>query len=820
MKPAAFPVLRLGAAGPAQEGWAGPKASRLNDLSAAGFAVPKGVVIAYAAVESWAKAASLSLDDDAAQVAAKLAAHPGFAQDCQGWLEQAGPAKVLILRTAAETEDLAQQSMAGLFASCAGIRGLPSLQQAYAHCWAKAQEACRTMRLDSRLSFILQEYVEADFAGVAFTVSPIHPVEHEIVIELVKGGAEALTSGHAMDARMVYDWKAEALRIEHSRLEAMPESTILHQLGQACLKAQQYFGCPQDIEWAIADGQVYILQSRPITKLYFQSRYIWTNANFRDGGIGAHLPSPLMWSLYSLTFERSLTKFATQYHLKPRVMPESWSTSFLGYPYWNLSATKEGASKVLGYVERQFDEGQGVLPYYAGEGYRAVFTPARLFTSLRALLAIRRSIRQRFTACEQARAYFFDRVLPQFDQFPLESASLEALGAFFDEMTHQHLLYLYSSYWDVIYDNTFVSTFAQNALKSYNRRKRQRFSFTELTAGLDDIAHIRPMLALWRLAEAIRQDGQAAAFWSDTDTAEICRLLASGQSFPFRAAFQSFLGQYGYKSADELEIKAPNWAEAPQMPAEALQAYLRHPAICLPDLLAAQKDAFQRLFARIQSPALRKQIETQRRLIWWKEELRDITTHFYHLLRKLTLQLSARLYAAGYLASPDDAFYLDYQSLARLARGEAVAECQAMVKYHRALHSSFRDYPKPDIIFPDRTGLESASGQQELHLRGIGVCPGLAVGKAVVIPELSGPRPPELAEGSILVTAYINPSHIPFFNGLKAIVTANGGLLSHAAIMCREFGIPAVFGVPGLLAEVENGQLLEVDGQLGLVKQL
>ena len=813
-------------------GLAGPKAARLHALAQAGFRLPQALIIPYETVEKIAAAAGLQAGDAEDSLSDKLAQTPAFRQAAAEWLAALQPFGSLLLRSAASVEDGQQQTMPGLFASQKGIHSPQQLGSAFAHCWRSARQLMDKLPQPGRLSFLLQHYIEADYAGVCFTVDPMKPVEHELCIEWTVGGAERLTSGQAVDGRLRYDWRTRQYKELSSQ---QPADALLHELAHNCLAVQQWFGCPQDIEWAIAGSDIYLLQARPVSRLYFESDDIWTNANFRDGGIGARLPTPLMWSLYSLTFEYSLTRFVNTYHLQPRPMPRAWSTTFFGYPYWNLSATKAGSSRVLGYVERQFDEGQGIIPYYQGDGHRTTFSLGRLFSSLRTLLAIRRSLRGRFAACERARADFFEKMLPQFEAFPLREASLRELVDYFEEMSERQLLRLYASYWEIIYDNTFLSTFTQNALQG----RPGRPSFAALTAAIEDIAHLRPLLAMWTLAQEIGRDAAASDFWLGQSPDHLCELYLRGQDFPHKTSLQALLEQYGYKSAHELELSVPNWSEDPRMPVETIQSFLRQPALDLPAQLAQQYRQQAALLAGIESRRLRRQLAQQRRLIWWKEELRDVSTHFYHLLRQLCLQLGRRLQEAGRIDSPLDVFYLDYKTLLALGRGGI--EARELIAYHKAREASFRHFDKPDLIFPSTwasqgeavaaegglrdIGVSPSLVQAGLSdfvaagrgLRGIGVSPGSAVGKAWVIPALEQGQLENIPAGSILVTAYLNPAHIAFFAGLRAVVTANGGLLSHGAIMCRELGVPAVFGVTGLLEKVRSGDEIELDGQAGWI---
>ncbi|WP_350178606.1 PEP-utilizing enzyme [Phaeodactylibacter sp.] len=790
----------------------GPKAIYQNQLKRQGYRVPEGLVVPYDRFERFCQEAGLHPQDTQEQAAERIRSSGAANVLLQSLLAAFPEGKPLILRTAASAEDRPGQTMAGHFASPAGLTTLKDLQQAFAEVWATANSREIT---ENRLSLLLQAYIPTEFAGLTFTLSPTAPKAAEMILELAAGSCEALTAGHSPDARLNFNWRRQELngRIPPALAQLVSSKQII-EFGVVFLSLQKQFGCPQDIEWGVKNGQLYIFQCRPITQILFPAETIWTNANFRDGGIGAEMPSPLMWDLYKMTFDYSIDAFSRRYHITPDEPPRAWSTTFLGYPYWNLAATKSGARKVMGYVERRFDEGQGVTPYYKGKGEQSKLTLKRISTSVKALTAIRKSIKTRFAVCRQTKAYFQDIVRPEFKAAPFDPSSTAEIGQYFKRLATQHLMYVYSNYWEIIYDNTFVSTFTQNAIERYNRRRGLDLQFTDVTAGLDHVAHLHPLNALQQLAAQIRSDEPAYRWWKPATATALLEAWRTGKPFPYRARLADFLDKYGYKSTRELEIMAPNWIEDPTAVLQALQQYLDLPPAPVSE--HTEHQTFQKIRHQLPQSLVRK-IERQRKFLWWKEEIRDITTQLMHFIRLTVVALGKSLVQDGLLHQAEDAFFLTHQELIHLAQSSHLpADYRERIQYRRCIRASFRNYQKPDIIFPNPVLQQRHSGKSS-GLNGIGVCQGVVEGPAVVIAELNESFDPGLLHGRILVTEYINPGHLSYFPTLKGLITANGGLLSHAAIICRELGIPAVFGIPDATRKIPDNARLQLNGKTGEV---
>ncbi len=278
----------------------------------------------------------------------------------------------LAVRSSAACEDGPTSSFAGQFASFLNLSTLADVRQAIHGCRQAATapallEYCRRMRIDPthlRMNVMIQKMVRPELAGVAFGVDPSNG-EERVVIEACRGLADELLAG---------------------RREPLPEDDPLllrfrDAITTMVQDVQSFLGQPQDIEFAIQDGELFLLQARPITRIQFPHDIgEWTNADFRDGGVSADVCSPLMWSLYQLVWDLSLKQCLREIRLFRHDFQAG--RMFFGRPYWNLAAVKTAVARIPGFVERDFDNDLSVAIEYDGPGR---CTPVSLRTICQAI---------------------------------------------------------------------------------------------------------------------------------------------------------------------------------------------------------------------------------------------------------------------------------------------------------------------------------------------------------------------------------------------------------------------------------------------------
>ncbi|MBI3780322.1 MAG: hypothetical protein HY278_04580 [candidate division NC10 bacterium] len=679
------------------------------------------------------------------------------------------------VRSSATAEDLVGVSFAGQFKSFLNIRTVKSLDEAVLECRASAHSEavrayCSARGIDAskiRMAVIIQRMVNAEVAGVLFTVHPVNGSEDEMLIEGCAGLADELLAGHRSGVQ---------IPVRHGR--ATNKSDLLsqeqvQQLIEIGRRIQELKGAPQDIEWAIEHGRLYILQARPITRLCFAGiDGEWTNADFRDGGVSSDVVTPLVWSLYQCIWERALKGYLREL----RLLDGDFEAArvFYGRPYWNLGAVKRCVMKLPGFVEREFDRDLAVQPKYSGDGAR---TPVNLWNILKAIptvLAARRVFKAQEARDHELMGSDFWQ---QFD-FDPRSISDHALVGRFKDLLEVAYLAVEENYFRTI----FCASIAKLDLKS--SIDGLPVSYCGLVGGLDGLRHFECVQELWQMANHTT------------------------------VTLDSFLLHYGYHSRRELDLRIPRWSEEAEF-IEAMVGKLVG-AESPEELNRRQRVQFteeferaKRLFAPWRRRGFEKKLARLRKYLWLREQMRDLSTRIYALIRRFALEIGRRAAAAGYMRSAGDVFYLTYREIY-----EALAVSrQATVQQRRDYEQMYRNFVPPNEV---GRGFALAPVENHGHrLMGIGCSTGVTSGRVRVVTTLENSG--SLERGDVLVCPFTDPGWTPLLNIAGAVVTETGGLLSHAAVICREYGIPAVLNVAGATRILRDGQVVRVDGENGYV---
>jgi pyruvate,water dikinase len=264
---------------------------------------------------------------------------------------------------------------------------------------------------------IVQRMVQPELAGVAFTIDPVNG-SNRVAIEACAGLADRLLAG-----------EQSPLPADHPLLQQHRPA-----IERTARQIQQYFGQPQDVEFAIAGGQLYVLQSRPITRIGFGPDVgEWTNADFRDGGVSSSVCTPLMWSLYELAWDRTLKGALRELRLFDGDFQAG--RMFFGRPYWNLGAVKRCVAKLPGFVERDFDADLDVAATYAGAGRVTPVSAAGILRAAPTLWALGGFFRRQRRFDEEFLDGGFDRLLQRSAARPAGD-----LAAFRELIEHDFLI--------------------------------------------------------------------------------------------------------------------------------------------------------------------------------------------------------------------------------------------------------------------------------------------------------------------------------------------------------------------------------------------
>ncbi|MCC7072568.1 MAG: hypothetical protein IT383_14665 [Deltaproteobacteria bacterium] len=851
--PVTSQVLPLALAGAERRADVGGKAAGLQAIIAAGLPVAPGFVICaeplarvlHDSARGTEVAALVARgDDEALHEAQHIVAHLALPEELRRQVVRAcaelgGTAGPFAVRSSAAAEDGADQSYAGLFVTELGVRGEGELFAAIARCLASALAprvlAYRTRAGAApaevpRIAVIVQRLVEADAAGVLFTVDPVRGHDDVTVIEAVPGLGEPLVSGRAaadllrvnVESGAVLErttaTKKSALvsdgeRVVERALDATAaqqpvlsddEARALTELGQ---RLQERMGYPLDLEWARANGQFVLLQARPVTAIHFADDFgEWTTADFRDGGVSADVCTPFLWSLYERAFDVSMLASCVRLKLRKPNEQVKWSRMFFGRPYWNLGEVKRTAQKVPGYVEREFDTDLGVLPGYQGPGAHTPMSVATALGALPTLFALLRDFEERLRLCRQFKDAFPARRAP-FDRTrdELRSFDDDALARLYDEaLLLQHETE--TAYFETIYALSNAKLEFKPSFEKVKRHCGGELEYTALVGGLTDLSHLRPLVDLFDLARAVRQQGRAV---TDDDV-------------------RAYAKRWPQHARRELDISQPRWDEDPELVRELIDEAVRSfdPARdprALQEERRREAEAHQQraLDALGMRPFLKKgfvqRLARVRAFAWWREEMRDCSSWLYALVRRIALELGRRLTERGVLDAEGDIFLLRAEDAAASFRGALpIDEARRRVTRGRRVMRGFRNFKNPNEVgarhaVAPRARAAATAGA----LSGIACSPGHAEGAARVATTLDEAR--ALVAGEVLVACYTDPGWTPLFARIAAVVTETGGMLSHAAVIAREYGVPAVLAVPDATSSVRTGQTVVVDGSAGQV---
>lgn len=651
----------------------------------------------------------------------------------------------LAVRSSASAEDGRELSFAGQFRSFLNLRSVEEIGKAVKKCLTSVHapsvaEYCRKNGVDPqalRMAVIVQRMVQPELAGVAFTVNPATGAE-EVVIEACEGLADELLAGHR-----------SALPPTHPLIQKHgPE------IKRVARAIQRHFGTPQDIEFAIEDGQLYVLQARPITRIQFApGTGEWTNADFRDGGVSCDVCTPLMWSLYDFIWEGALKGFLRDIKLLDGDFQAG--RMFFGRPYWNLGAVKQCLAKLPGFVEREFDRDLSVEGNYEGDGHCTPVTVKGLLRALPTVLSIP-SIWKRQAGFD--RAFLnggFDGLLAKYESIPADATGR------FRELIHD-------AYW-ITESNYFRTIYCASLAKLAFMDSFPEADYPALVAALPPMRHLDPTLMLRAMAE--RGERHIAPL----------------------------VKQFAHRSRRELDLRAPRWDEDHEWVAALLAnqsgAAGNDPR---PAYEAARAQALASLPWHKRRTFARK-LDRLRHFLWLREEMRDLSSRMYHLIRRyvLTIAKERRL--------GDDIFFMTF--------GEIIDDDRSQIEQRRERFEGFRNFNAPNEIGA-RFGCAPSS--IDGALRGIAASRGTARGVARVARNIEEAM--HIETGAILVCPFTDPGWTQVLDRVAGVITETGGLLSHAAVICREYGIPAVLGVTEAMARIPDGARVVLHGAEGFVE--
>lgn len=763
------------------------------------------------------------------------------------------------VRSSATSEDLAQASFAGQYDTYLNVpidQVINKIKECFASFWNERAFWYRAKNsidhFAQGMAVVVQELINAESAGVLFTLNPLSGNEREMIIESCWGLGEALVSGEVSPDRFIIDPFAMRLinkQLAHKRIKLISkldgdvdeieldkveansaslndEEIIL--LAKIAREIQRHYGHPIDIEWAKMNNQIFILQARPLTSITFSdSLGQWTSANFREVMPG--LVNPLSFTL-SLRYDygNALAEFFQRLGFNGDYRNVAWSRRFFGRAFWNVEIVKNAIKILPGFNERAFDITVGIEPDYADDGITTPFNLASIINGLPILINLQWCY---FTFWREAAAYEREFALIEKDliNFDYQRLSDEQLINKTKEMIDLH--YRTNR---IALICSFLATESQNDFRSFVEKINKRLpddkkiSIANLLTGLTQLSTTEPLVELWHLAAEARLDEQLKELICKTDVDQLIATLWNNRYY-FAEKLNNYLQKFCFLAASDEDLSCPRWIDDATFPLTILKNFVEgdggeNPAQAIKKQQQFRANENARMLALLnwsERTNYKFQLQLVTRYCRWREITRISLSKTYYYCRRAFIEQGKRLAAKNIIADAEEIFWLEREELLDLLNDKINAE-QAREKIATAhlIAECYRNIEPPTTIGKGSQIKREAiiQSSNEKLFQGVACSAGEIVARARIIQNLS--EAGKLSRGEILIAPHTNPGWTPLFSLAAAVVLEEGGLLSHGAVVARECGIPTVLQIKGATKIFNDGQLLRVNGTNGEVEVL
>lgn len=830
-------------------GQVGAKAAGILRLRANGFNVPDGFcVISDAYTEHLRMAKADVADKDPHAIRKAIIQMPLssllVAQIESHYCQLSSPVAV---RSSATAEDLPEHSFAGQYDTFLSITDLEECLSAVKKCWAsvwteRAVQYRLKKGIDSAavdMAVLVQTQVNADSAGVVFTADPVTGNDNRITIESCWGLGDKLVGGTVTPDRFSFDKTGPTLlRFEPAKADLPPSiaETDARRLAERALQIERTFGCPQDIEWAIAGRRVFFLQSRPITtrpKLKtFQDRQVWTNMNTAE--VLPDVVTPLTWSIIGRLFN---PLFRSAWRMLGVDLDGCTIAGLVaGRAYFNVNTGMASVGHLPLFVHQRL-----VADELLGGNAAELIKSGRLTFENADLPDVRGRLWKMFLRMPETLYKLYlhrpSRSRYFLEQLRVSDERLKAINP--AELTEHQLCALIHTTveqelkkWDLLFIGSaviyypFFRRFCHKKLGDENGAIAHR-----LIRGQEGMEDVQAGFDLWKLAAAAYASDLVRHSVMSTLTFEdlLGRIGASQEGNAFLSEWDACMDTHGHHCRGELELYNARWSEQPDYILQLVKNYMSGMDTLDPSESRRQlelqrqelvRQCLQKLswFNRLLFSYLLEKIRFGLKLREnWKSRAVRLLVH----LRMMFLEMGRKLRDAHIVENADDIFFMTLEEIRPAAEYASVAELRQTIQSRRHEYEQNEKLSPPHIVVGNYQGQaetqDDASADSGV-LHGLAVCPGKVRGKARII--LRADETSQVLPGEILVAPYTDPAWTPYFLTAAGIVMDQGGMLSHGSIVAREYGIPAVVNVGPATKIIPNGALVEVDADRGIVRIL
>ena len=850
----------------------GGKAIGLARLLAGGFRVPPGLCVTTAAYMDFLDEAGIESDSEwliavqgsresrmsqLERIRSKILKHTwkkGLLDELDTAVKRLGFEDTVLwaVRSSATNEDAAQASFAGVYRTHLGVP-LNEISRMVQDLWTSIwdervfayHERSASTSIPPTMAVVIQPLLEAQAAGVVYSVHPLTGRATQVMINAVAGLAAALVDGSATPDQYVVDitengqsmrisertivGQTQALRMTGQGLQSIPLSdeavgraTLpddrLLALARAAKQIEKSFGHPVDLEWLYDDRGLWLLQARPISGLTRSPQPTnddceWSRANFKE--TLPELPSPLGLSFLEQFMERYIL---APYRRMGCLIPEGVSSvrTFKGRPYINMTLFYSLVAQLRGdpslLTEQMGGEtlvrppeihplGWFVLAragvVMMAEMRKAVRHGPAWFAEMKAMVAEHRADRLRTVSGEDI-ALRLDAIAKWLDERELTfgiaggvAQCLQALGGLLPRWL--------GGDWRALLNGALQ--------------------------GQAAVISAQQIVRLAEVVDMVRRDPSVTSLFMGEawDPGEVLRKL---EGTDVLRAFTRYLDDYGHRGVGESDVMSPRFADRPELLLTVLRTQILAPTSATPaDILQRQTMIREQALAEIRA-RFGWRFHRWAIFSWWYRRLcrffalREANRH--HLMyysaatRSLLLRLGECLVERGRLSSQEDIFYLTIEARADLLAGGS-SDWQRVIQARRAERDRNATISVPDTIQDWNDVIRGTNTSSVVASEG--VFHGIPISAGQVVGPVRFVRSMEdwgrVCRGDILVVSVIDPGMAPLFGVAAGLIAEMGGTLSHGAIIAREYGLPAVANVPGITTRLKEGDRVRLDAERG-----
>ncbi|WP_152397924.1 phosphoenolpyruvate synthase [Paenibacillus cellulositrophicus] len=762
------------------------------------------------------------------------------------YLSRFGEEHAYAVRSSATAEDLPHASFAGQQDTYLSIIGVDAILQHISKCWASLfTDRAVIYRIqngfDHRhiyLSVIIQKMVFPQASGILFTADPMSGNRKQLSIDASFGLGEALVSGlvsadnykvqggEILDKRIaaktlaIYGQKeggTETRQIDPAQQKAQTltdqQIVELERIGR---QVEGYFGQPQDIEWCLADNTFYIVQSRPITTLYpipeanDQDNHVYLSVGHQQMMTDPIKPLGLSFYLLITPAPMRIAGGRLFIDIAPRLTTTAGREALLK----NLESDPLFIGAIENVIERDFvklvpNDQTAPIPAKSNTDKPAAFEndPSIVTDLIQRNQASIAALKQRIQM--KSGAELFDFILEDIQELKRILFDPQSTAVFMSAIN--------ATFWINEHMNKWLGE--KNAADTLSQSVPNNIT-SEMGLALLDVADvIRPYPEVIDYLQHVTED-----HFLD----ELVKFDGGREA---QEAIYDYLSKYGMRCTGEIDISRARWSEKPitlvPMILSNIKNFEPHESRRKfeqgrQEALAKEQELLNRLRQLPEgdqkADETKRMIDLVRNFIGYREYPKYGWVSRYFVYKQALLKEAERLVQAGVIHDIEDIYYLTFEELHEAVRTNMLDN--RIISKRKDEYKVYEKLTPPRVITSDGEMFRGSYQRGDLPadaILGLPVSSGVIEGRARVILSMEDAA---LEEGDILVTAFTDPSWTPLFVSIKGLITEVGGLMTHGAVIAREYGLPAVVGVDHATKLIKDGQRIRVNGTEGYIEIL